>query len=240
MAKNLISEQVEEEDLDELDPKEFKSEDSDEDEGDVYEVADKLGILGNVQEDKMQAQLRETAPPQKKKNNKYNQINEVETAEEKLQLGSLYIALQQMRRAAKLNLSAMGRILNIVKENPSMTFLKKIIKPMCEMVPEDPLNAVVNMIHVPKNTVPGITKYNVTEVQAKKVIPVKILQNGKFMHKCPMCEKVMVSWGGIDSHIRVEHFNQAYSCPHCKKGCKSLDGICRHIKTCKTITSHVI
>ena len=66
MAKNLISEQVEEEDLDELDPKEFKSEDSDEDESDVYEVADELGILGNVQEDKMQAQLGETALPQKK------------------------------------------------------------------------------------------------------------------------------------------------------------------------------
>ena len=65
MAKNLISEQVEEEDLDELDPKEFKSEDSNEDE--VYEVTDKLGILGNVQEDKMQAQLGETAPPQKRK-----------------------------------------------------------------------------------------------------------------------------------------------------------------------------
>ena len=40
-----------EEDLDDLDPKEFKSTDSDEDEGDVYEVADQLGILGNVQED---------------------------------------------------------------------------------------------------------------------------------------------------------------------------------------------
>ena len=67
MAKNLISEEVKEEDLDELDPKEFKSEDSDEDEGDVYEVADKLGILGNVQEDKMQVQLGETTPLQKKK-----------------------------------------------------------------------------------------------------------------------------------------------------------------------------
>ena len=39
-AKHLISEELEEEDLDELDPKEFKSEDSDEDEGDVYEVTD--------------------------------------------------------------------------------------------------------------------------------------------------------------------------------------------------------
>ena len=46
-----------------------------------------------------------------------------------------------------------------------MAFLGKIIKPMCEMVPEDPLNAVINMIHVPKNAVPGTTKYSVAEVQ---------------------------------------------------------------------------
>ena len=96
---------------------------------------------------------------------KTNLDNEQETVKEKLQLGSLYIAQQQMRRAAKLNLSVIDRILNIVKENPSMAFLKKIIKPMCEMVPEDPLHAVINMIHVPKNAVPGNTKYNVAEVQ---------------------------------------------------------------------------
>ena len=39
-AKQMISDEVEEEDLDELDPKEFKSEDSDKDEGDVFEVTD--------------------------------------------------------------------------------------------------------------------------------------------------------------------------------------------------------
>ena len=124
-AKHMISDEYEE-DLDELDPKEFKSDDSDEDEGDVYEVADQLGILDNVQEDKMQAKLGETAP---KKNtdehDKTNLDNAHETAEEKLQLGLLYIALQQIRRAAKLNLSAINRILNIIKDNPSMAFLKK-------------------------------------------------------------------------------------------------------------------
>ena len=44
----MISDKYEEEYLDDLDLKEFKSEDSNEDEGDVYEVADQLGILGNV------------------------------------------------------------------------------------------------------------------------------------------------------------------------------------------------
>ena len=229
----MISDEVEEEDLDELDPKEFKSEDSDEDKGDVYEVTDRLGILGNVNEDKKQTELCETPKPWIKAN-KDDKINEHETVDEKLQLGSLYIALQQMRRAAKLNLSAIDRILKLVKENPSIAFLKKIIKPMCEQVPEDPLNSVVNMIHIPTNAVPGTTKYSVAEVEAKKVIPIKILQNGKFVHKCPMCDKVMVSWGGINSHIRLDHFNQVYSCPYCSKQCKSLDGMCHHITTCKT------
>ena len=184
----MISDEYEED----LDPKEFKSEDSDEDEGDVYEVADQLGILGNVQEDQMQAKLEKTSEPKKDtdEHDKTNLDNEKETAEEKLQLGSLYIALQQMRRAAKLNLSAIDRILNIMKDNPSMAFLKKIIKPMCEMVPEDPLNAVINMILVPKNAVPSTKKYNVAELQVLKVIPIKILENGKFKHKCPMCDKV--------------------------------------------------
>ena len=202
-AKHMISDEYEEEDLD---LKEFKSEDSDEDESDVYEVADQLGILGNVQKDQMQAKLEKTSEPKKYTNEhaKTNLDNEKETAKEKLQLGSLYIALQQMRRAAKLNLSAINRILNIVKDNPSMAFLKKIIKPMCEMVPEDLLNALINMIYVPKNAVPGTTKYNVAAVQVKKVIPIKILENGKFKHKCPMCDKVMVSWGGGGGH-RYSH-----------------------------------
>ena len=98
---------------------------------------------------------------------------------------------------------------------------------------EDPLNAVVNMIHVPKNAVPSTMKYNVAEVQVKKVIPIKILENGKFKYRYPMCNKVMVSWGSIDTHIKVDHFNQAYSCLHCTKECKSLDGICRHVRNCK-------
>ena len=67
-AKHMISDKYEEEYLDELDLKEVKSDDSNEDEGDVYKVTDQLGILGNVQEDKMQAKLGETAEPKKSTN----------------------------------------------------------------------------------------------------------------------------------------------------------------------------
>ena len=102
----MISDEYEEEDLGDLDPKEFKSEDSDEDEGDVYEVADQLGILDNVQEDQMQAKLEKTSEPKKNtdEHDKTNLDNEQQTTKEKLQLGLLYIAPQQMRRAAKVNL----------------------------------------------------------------------------------------------------------------------------------------
>ena len=61
----MISDKYKEEYLDDLDPKEFKSEDSNEDEGDVYKVADQLGILGNAQEDQMQAKLEKTSEPKK-------------------------------------------------------------------------------------------------------------------------------------------------------------------------------
>ena len=44
----------------------------------------------------------------------------------------------------------------------------------------------------------------------------------------------MISWGAIDSHIKVVHFNQACSCPHCGKECKSMDGMHHHIRNCKT------
>ena len=118
----MISDEYEEDDLDDLDPKKLKSEDSDEDEGDVYKVADQLGILGNVQEDQMQAKLENSSEPKKDtyEHDKTNLDNEQKTAKKKLQLGLLYFALQQMRRAAKLNQSAIERIQNIVKENPSM------------------------------------------------------------------------------------------------------------------------
>ena len=75
----------------------------------------------------MQAKLGETSETKKNtdEHDATNLDNEHEIAEEKPQLGLLYIALQQRRRAAKLNLSAINRILNIMKDNPSMAFLKK-------------------------------------------------------------------------------------------------------------------
>ena len=76
----MISDEYEED----LDPREFKSEDSDEDEGDVYEVVDQLGILGNVQENQMQAKLENTSEPKKNtdEHDKTNFDNEQETATE--------------------------------------------------------------------------------------------------------------------------------------------------------------
>ena len=101
-AKQMITNDEDEEDLDELDPKEFKSEDSNEDEGDIYDILDEMGMLGNVAEDK----VKENAQKEGKKMkdfDKQKSYDKGETAEDKLLIGSLYIALKQMRHAAKLN-----------------------------------------------------------------------------------------------------------------------------------------
>ena len=138
-----------------------------------------------------------------------------------------------MRHAAKLNLSAIDRLQNLVRENPTMAFLQNIVKPLCEIVPQDPINALVDLIHVPKKPFPADTKYNVTDVTHEKAILIKVLQNGKFVHKCPICKLVKVSWGAINSHIKYDHFNQMYICLNCLKQCKSMDGMCRHVINCK-------
>ena len=73
---------------------------------------------------------------------------------------------------------------------------------MCEMVPEDPLNVVINMIHVTKNTVPGITKYNVTEVQVKKLF---LLKYCKMKNLCTSAQCVRKSWyHGVASILTLE------------------------------------
>ena len=122
---------------------------------------------------------------------------------------------------------------NLVRENPTMAFLQNIVKPLCEIVPQDPINALVDLIHVPKKPFPADTKYDATDVTHEKVIPIKVFQNGKFVHKCPICKLVKVSWGAIDSHIKYDHFNQMYICPNCSKQCKSMDGMRRHVINCK-------
>ena len=99
---------------------------------------------------------------------------------------------------------------------------------MCEILPKDPINAVVPLIHVP----PTESKYNVMPITEKKPVPKRKIINGKMVHECPLCNLQKVSWGVIDSHLKSDHCGLAYKCHICQKKCCSLDGMCQHMSKC--------
>ena len=106
---------------------------------------------------------------------------------------------------------------------------------MYDTAQNDKLKCVADKFNVAKSLCLGKTKYNVSEVVSEITIPLKLKENGKLRHKCPICGLIKVSWSAVDRHIKYEHFNQAYSCPNCMKKYKSIDGIRKHTRNCKIL-----
>ena len=69
-----------------------------------------------------------------------------------------------MQKAAKLNHHALGHIQKIVERKPELAYLNDIFRPMCEILPKDPINTIVPLIHVP----PTESKYDVMPITEKK------------------------------------------------------------------------
>ena len=55
---------------------------------------------------------------------------------------SLYLSLKEMRKGAKLTLKSLMWIQELIEKYPSVDFLYKILKPMSEIMPQNPLNAI--------------------------------------------------------------------------------------------------
>ena len=163
---------------------------------------------------------------------KWDKIPQEEETWEQKQMASLQKALLEMTRAAELNLAAIEKINNFMEENPSIGFLKALFKPVYDIVQNDKLKCMVDKFNVAKFLCLGQTKY-VSEVVSEKTVPLKLKENGKLRHKCPICGLIKVSWSAVDGQIKYGHFNQAHSCPNFMKKCKSIDGIRKHTKNCK-------
>ena len=89
------------EDLDQLDPKEFKDDESDDDDRDMYKILDDKGLLGSLEEEKQEKGHGGLGEEKHTKKGKASQNKD--TDKDKKLLGHFFIALKQMRKAAKLN-----------------------------------------------------------------------------------------------------------------------------------------
>ena len=53
---------------------------------------------------------------------------------------------------------------------PELMYLNGTFKPMCEILPKDPINTIVPLIRVPK-PIPHDSKYETTEITEKTTVP---------------------------------------------------------------------
>ena len=249
----------EEIDLDDLSAAEFVSSGEEEEDNCNYiQIAEDLNLLGDAnkksngsdkQRVKKTSRPEETdeigEPSGKKKKKMEKKEMEKETSDKELLLkqigdmtevdrraiGNFYLSLKELRKGAKITLNALTRLQELVQKYPSLEFLYKVVKPITEVMPQDPLNSLPPLLMM-SAVRGGGEKYQTEKVT--KICPKRFVdENGKLGHKCgaPGCPEIAVSWGKMNTHIMQKHLGQSYVCSICSKVLRSMDGLRRHMKT---------
>ena len=248
-------------DLDDLSAAEFITDsESEEDNDNLYKILEEMDFLGEV----LKKRTRQELVPKNKKNKMDHGSTSTETrqpekhdstAEEKKQslkdslgdmndedkkaIGALFISIKQMHKATKLNLSALTRIQNLITEYPSLKFLYKLLKPITEIMPEQPINSIppiVDLTGLPQSS--GGSKYPTQAKTEVKLMPKKYLNSEKVIFRCSAegCDFTRPSWGAMNTHIIKLHTNKAYVCQMCNRNLTSLDGFCHHMQKQHNVT----
>ena len=103
------------------------------------------------------------------------------------------------------------------------------MKPIPEIMPENPINTVTPILQmVGVTAATGGQKYDTENVL--KVVPKWLVVDSKIKHKCSACEFERASWGAVNTHIMKEHIGQSYVCSKCSKILTSMDGLRRHMR----------
>ena len=78
------------------------------------------------------------------------------------------------------------------------------MKPISEIMPENPINTVTPILQmVGVKAATGGQKYDTENIV--KIVPRRIVVDGRIKHKCSACEFEKVSWGAVNTHIMKVH-----------------------------------
>ena len=176
---------------------------SDEDEQDdktfikILEEMDFLGSAPETKKRKVTESKEENAESRKKQKtkaeaSKANEGNEKKTFAKEIgemdeidrkAVGVFFLSLKDMQKVAKLNLRALTRLQELVRKYPCLDFLYKIMKPILEIMPNNPFNTVTPILQmVSVKAATGGQKYETENMV--KVVPKRLLVDGKIKHKC--------------------------------------------------------
>ena len=156
------------------------------------------------------------------------EISEMDEIDRKA-VGAFFLSLKEMQRVAKLNLRALTRLHELARKYPCIDFLYKIMKPISEIMPENPINMVTPILQmVGVKVATGGQKYETDNVV--KIVPKCLVVHGRIKHKCSACDFEKASWGTVNTHIMKEHIGQSYVCSKCAKILTSMDGLRCHMR----------
>ena len=197
---------------------EEKAKDEERDEG--KEIDKEEDKIDNIAE-------KEKATEAKEKRKKIvKEIREMDDVECKA-IGAFYMSLKEMRKAAKINLRALTRLQELVKRYPALDFIYKIMKPISEIMPDNPINSVIPIVQLAgARATTGRQKYATENVI--KIVPKRVIVDGRIKHICSACKYERASWGAVNTHILKDHVGQSYVCTTCSKVLTSMDGLRPH------------
>ena len=126
-------------------------------------------------------------------------------------------------------MQALTRLEELGKQYLALAFIYKVMKPISEIMPENPINTLMPILQIPGlKAATGGQKYETENVL--KIIPKCVIVDGRIKHRCSGCEFERASWGAVNMHILKDHVGQSYVCQYCNKILTSMDGLHCHVK----------
>ena len=214
----------EEIDLDDMSVADYLMSDEDEqDKETMFEILEEMDFLGSETKKRKMTESEEQKVENRKKKKAKTEASEINQDEvdatnkqniskeimgmdevDRKAVGAFFVSLKVMRKAAKLNLHALTWLQELARKYPCLDFIYKIMKPISEIMPENPINSIAPILQMSGvRAVMGGQKYEIDNVI--KIVPKQIIVDGRIKHKYSACEFEKVSWGVVNTHIMKEH-----------------------------------
>ena len=184
-------------DLDDLSVANYLTSDEDEqDEETMFEILEEMDFLGSETKKRKMTESEEQKVENRKKKKTETEASEINQDEanamkkqniskeimgmdevDRKAVGAFFVSLKEMRKAAKLNLQALTWLHELARKYPSLDFIYKIMKPISEIMPENPINSIAPILQMAGvRAVMGRQKYETENVI--KIVPKCIVVDG--------------------------------------------------------------